>query len=82
MALAECGTHGMFAANVGTYADSEATFTGPLLVRLGPGMLLTADRGFSSPTPCGARRLVPAGTNVASPYRSGRTEADPPARPA
>jgi hypothetical protein len=48
VALAECGTHAIFAANVGTYAESEATLTGPLLDALAPGMLLTADRGFFS----------------------------------
>src|SRR5664280_1079108 len=48
VALAECGTHAMFAANVGRYAESEATLTEPLLDRLAPGMLLTADRGFFS----------------------------------
>lgn len=48
VALAECGTHAMFAANVGVYADSEASLTEPLLERLKPGMLLTADRGFFS----------------------------------
>jgi hypothetical protein len=48
VALAECGTHAMFAAQVGTYAQSEATLTGSLLDRLEPGMLLLADRGFFS----------------------------------
>ncbi len=48
VALAECGTHAMFAAQVGTYAQSEASLTEPLLARLEPGMLLTADRGFFS----------------------------------
>jgi hypothetical protein len=48
VALAECGTHAIFAANVGVYAESEATLTAPLLDRLAPGMLLTADRGFFS----------------------------------
>jgi hypothetical protein len=48
VALAECGTHAMFAAQVGTYTQSEATLTEPLLGRLEPGMLLTADRGFFS----------------------------------
>jgi hypothetical protein len=48
VALAECGTHVMFAAEVGTYSQSEATLTEPLLGRLKPGMLLTADRGFFS----------------------------------
>jgi len=46
VALAECGTHAIFAAKVGTYAQSEATLTDELLDRLEPGMLLTADRGF------------------------------------
>lgn len=48
VALAECGTHAMFAANIGTYDQSEATLTEPLLARLKPGMLLSADRGFFS----------------------------------
>ena len=48
VALAECGTHAMFAAEVGTYRQSEATLTESLLDQLGPGMLLTADRGFFS----------------------------------
>lgn len=48
VALAECGTHAMFAVQVGTYAQSEATLTEPLLDRLEPGMLLLADRGFFS----------------------------------
>jgi hypothetical protein len=48
VALAECGTHAVFAAQVGTYSQSEATLTGPLLDRLEPGMLLLADRGFFS----------------------------------
>ena len=48
VALAECGTHAIFAARIGTYAESEATLTEPLLDRLTPGMVLTADRGFFS----------------------------------
>ncbi len=48
VALAECGTHAVFAAEVGRYSDSEATLTGQLLPGLGPGMLLLADRGFFS----------------------------------
>lgn len=42
VALAECGTHVMFTANIGTYAGSEAALTEPLLDWLAPGMLLTA----------------------------------------
>jgi len=48
VALAECGTHAIFAAQVGTYRQSEATLTEPLLDRLESGMLLLADRGFFS----------------------------------
>ena len=48
VALAECGTHAVFAAEIGVYAASEATLTEPLLAKLEPGMLLTADRGFFS----------------------------------
>lgn len=48
VALAECGTHAIFAAQVGTYRQSEATLTWPLLERLQPGMVLSADRGFFS----------------------------------
>ena len=47
VALAECGTHAVFAAEIGTYSQSEATLNGPLLDRLEPGMLLPADRGSS-----------------------------------
>jgi len=47
--VAECGTHAIFAARVGTYAESEATLAAQLLpAALAPGMLLTADRGFFS----------------------------------
>ncbi len=48
VALAECGTHAMFAAKVGTYRESETALAESLLDRLEPGMLLTADRGFFS----------------------------------
>jgi len=48
VALAECGTHAVFAAQVGTYSQSETALTGPLLDRLKPGMVLLADRGFFS----------------------------------
>jgi hypothetical protein len=46
--LAECGTHAVFAAQVGRYSQSEATLTEALLDRLEPEMLLLADRGFFS----------------------------------
>src|SRR5665648_629071 len=48
VALAECGTHAVLAAQIGAYTESEATLAGRLLDRLQPGMLLTADRGFFS----------------------------------
>ena len=48
VALAECGTHAVFAAEIGKYTQSEATLTERLVDRLQPGMLLTADRGFFS----------------------------------
>lgn len=48
VALAECGTHAVFAAEVGTYSESEAVLAGRLVDRLAPGMLLLADRGFFS----------------------------------
>src|SRR3954447_11521659 len=48
VALAECGTHAVFAAEVGRYSQSEAALTEALLARLQPGMLLLADRGFFS----------------------------------
>jgi len=46
--LAECGTHAVFAAQVGRYSQSEVTLTESLVDRLEPGMLLLADRGFFS----------------------------------
>ena len=48
VALAECGTHAVFAAEVGSYSRSEAALADALLGRLEPGMLLLADRGFFS----------------------------------
>ena len=48
VALAECGTHAVFAAEIGKYSQSEARLSVPLLDRLEPGMLLLADRGFFS----------------------------------
>ena len=48
VALAECGTHAIFAAQVGSYRQSESTLTPSLLAELSPGMLLLADRGFFS----------------------------------
>jgi hypothetical protein len=47
VALAECGTHAIFAAAMGPYATGEATLARALVDRAVPGMLLLADRGFS-----------------------------------
>jgi Insertion element 4 transposase N-terminal/Transposase DDE domain len=47
VALAECGTHAIFDAEVGPYTTSEVALAGPLLDRLEPGMLALADRGFA-----------------------------------
>jgi len=48
VALAECGTHAVFAARIGPYNQSEATLTRSLLDQVAQGMLLLADRGFFS----------------------------------
>jgi hypothetical protein len=48
VALAECGTHAILAARIGTYHDSEAALTPSLLTGLRPGMVVLADRGFFS----------------------------------
>ena len=61
VALAECGTHAVFAAQVGAYTQSEATLIGSLLDQLNPGCCCWPTEG-SSPMPCGARRSVPART--------------------
>ncbi len=47
VAVAECGTHAILDAEVGPYTRSETEMAGPLLDRLGPGMLLLADRGVA-----------------------------------
>jgi hypothetical protein len=48
VALAECGTHTIFAAEVGKYTEPENTLAAALLTRLDTGMLCLADRGFYS----------------------------------
>jgi hypothetical protein len=47
VALAECATHAIFDAEIGTYRESEAVLSRRLVDRLEPGMLLLADRGFT-----------------------------------
>jgi transposase IS4-like protein/DDE family transposase len=46
VALAECASHAMFDAVVGSYTTAENTLARDLIDRLKPGMLLLADRGF------------------------------------
>ncbi|WP_083897346.1 IS4 family transposase [Azospirillum sp. B506] len=46
LALAETGTHAIFAAAFDAYTVAETTLAGRLLDRLQPGMLCLADRGF------------------------------------
>jgi hypothetical protein len=46
VALAECGTHVIFDAEVGAYTTSEIDLAKRLVERCGPGMLVLADRGF------------------------------------
>ena len=48
VAMAECGTHVMFDAEIGVYSDGERELAGPLIDRLTPDMLMLADRGFYS----------------------------------
>ncbi len=46
VALAECGTHAIFDAELGPYTTSAVALSKTLIDRLGPGMVLLADRGF------------------------------------
>ena len=46
VALAECGTHAIFDAEIGAYTDSEIELSRLLVDRLEPDMLVIADRGF------------------------------------
>lgn len=50
LALAECGTHAIFAARIGAWSDSEHTLATDLYQDLDASMLLIADRGFFSYT--------------------------------
>jgi hypothetical protein len=46
--LAECGTHAMVAAELGTWSTGEHTLAAGLVPELEPDMLVIADRGFYS----------------------------------
>jgi hypothetical protein len=48
LAVAECGTHAIFAATIGEYRDAESSLIENLRTSLTPGMLVLADRGFFS----------------------------------
>jgi Insertion element 4 transposase N-terminal/Transposase DDE domain len=48
VAAAECGTHAMFAAAMGSYGTGESTLARGLAAAVGPGMLVLADRGFTA----------------------------------
>lgn len=48
VALAECGTHAVVAARMAGYDTSEVALAKDLTVSLAPGMLVLADRGFTS----------------------------------
>ncbi len=48
VALSECGTHAIFAAQIRKYTESESTLAERLLPRLHSGRLLLAARGFFS----------------------------------
>jgi hypothetical protein len=44
--VVECGTHAVIDAVLGAYTTGENTLARELISRLGPGMLVLADRGF------------------------------------
>lgn len=48
VALAECGTHAVFDAELGAYTTSEMTLAKLLVERLEAPMVVLADRGFTS----------------------------------
>ena len=48
VALAECGTHVIFDAEIGTYSTSEQAMATLLMERVEAPMVLLADRGFTS----------------------------------
>lgn len=48
VALAECGTHALFAAALGAYAVGESTLARQLVAAVTPDMLVMADRGFTA----------------------------------
>jgi len=75
VALAECGTHAVFAAEIGKYSQSEATLTDRVLDRLQPGMLLLADRGFFSYALW--RKAIATGADLLWRIRTDKSAAQP-----
>jgi hypothetical protein len=75
VALAECGTHAMVDAELGSYDTAEVVLAGPLLDRLEPGMLVTADRGFTGFALW--RRAAASGADLLWRVRTGRNALTP-----
>jgi hypothetical protein len=75
MALAECSTHAIFAAQVGAYRDSEGVLLGRLLGSFEPGMVVLADRGMFSYEVW--RRACATGADLVWRVRTGVTGAKP-----
>ena len=75
VALAECGTHAVFAAEIGKYSQSEATLTDRVLDRLQPGMLLLANRGFFSYALW--RKAIATGADLLWRIRTDKSAAQP-----
>ena len=75
VALAECGTLAVFAAEIGKYSQSEATLTDRVLDRLQPGMLLLADRGFFSYALW--RKAIATGADLLWRIRTDKSAAQP-----
>ncbi|MHB1494272.1 MAG: IS4 family transposase [Acidithiobacillus sp.] len=48
VAMAECGTHTLCYAEMGSYEQSERTLAGPVMAHADATMLITADRNFYS----------------------------------
>ena len=77
VALAECGTHAIFDAEVGAvHASRRPTLAEQLCDRLEPGMLLLADRGFFAYALWRKAIGDRCGPVVAGPHRSGRPQPD------
>lgn len=75
VALAECGTHAIFDAEVGAYTTSEVELAGMLLGRLEPGMLVLADRGLAGFALW--RRAAATGADLLWRFRNGTNALTP-----